>query len=148
MDITGVWCGDGNCIASMPTLDSAVAVGWSTIKDQPYCPLHAYGVMREAKKEAVRAEIDRRQAHRNDEVAKKGLSAAEYRAWDEFQSDMADYHKRTGKLAPSVLRTMRPLNWLAEYKDKGRIDIEATAANFEEVKVARGKRTISRLKGL
>jgi hypothetical protein len=148
VEITGVWCGDSTCGVSAPNLEAAAAAGWREVGEAIYCAVHYYGPYREAKKEKIRAQIEARQRHHDKEVAKKMFSAAEYRAWDQFQSDMADYHKKTGKLAPSVLRTMRPTEWLGEFKEKGRIDIEATAANFEEVKIARGKRTISQLKGL
>jgi hypothetical protein len=143
-----VKCTDSNCIAEQATIDEAVGLGWSMIGYFPWCPLHAYGALREAKKEAVRQQLEVRAHRRNQEVAKKHFTAAEYRAWDEFQSDLADFHKKHQKLAPKVLRLMSPMVWLGEYKEKGRIDVEASAANFEEVKVARGKRTIDVLKGL
>jgi len=143
-----VKCTDSNCIAEQATIDEAVGLGWSMVGYFPWCPLHAYSALREAKKEAVRQQIEARQRHHNDRVARNRFTAADYRAWDEFQSDLANFHKKTGKLAPKVLRLMTPVVWLSEYQQKGRIDVEASAANFEEVKVARGKRTIDVLKGL
>lgn len=147
------WCHDQSCqVEYAGSLEEACSVGWGLVSEFTFCPLHmgpaGFVARREAKKEVMRAQIEAQQAHRNKEVALKHFSAAEYRAWDQFQSDLADYHKKTGKLAPAVLRTMRPMNWLGEYKEKGRIDIAKTAEYFEQAKVARGKRTIDRLKGL
>ncbi len=145
-------CYEAYCSYGTTTAEAALGAGWQEVDGQLYCPLHgpnrAFVARREAKKEAIRVQIDRQRMHRNEIVARKQFSAAEYRAWDEFQSDLADYHKKSGKLAPEVLRTMTPAAWLSEFKQKGRIDVEATAANFEETKIARGKRTISILKGL
>ncbi len=145
-------CADLSCVTKALNEEHALHQGWLVLDGQLWCPVHgtyrAFVARREERKEKIRQQIDRQRMHRNEIVAKKQFSAAEYRAWDEFQSDLADYHKKTGKLAPEVLRTMTPVAWHNEYAQKGRIDVEATAANFEETKVARGKRTISILKGV
>lgn len=148
MKIEGVWCSDGGCPLNMPTADSAVSVGWRVVEDKLFCPLHWYGAQRVAEKGAERERITTARARRNDEVAQKHLSAVNYRAWDQFQSDMADYHKETGKLAPKVLREMTPMAWAQEYGQKGRLDVKATAEYFERAEKTAKGRLIDHLKGI
>jgi hypothetical protein len=135
-------CADPFCIAATPYPDLAQAAGWGEAAGKLYCGLHWYTAYREAKKEKVRADLTAQRRHHEDQVARKMFSAAEYRAWDQFQSDLADYHRDTGKLAPKVLREMNPSMWVTEFKQKGRIDVQKTAdwyANAEKTKMERLK---------
>jgi hypothetical protein len=137
------WCHDQSCQVEFPgSLEQACSQGWHLIAEFTYCPLHYYGPYREAKKERVRADLTAQRRHHEEQVARKMFSAAEYRAWDQFQSDLADFHRDTGKLAPKVLREMMPGTWIQEFKQKGRIDVQKTAdwyANAEKTKMERLK---------
>jgi hypothetical protein len=138
-------CADPACVATAFNEEHALYQGWDVVEGALFCPSHRQQAARKAlavaETDRLRRVVSDRRRHRNEEVARRNFSAAEYRAWDEFQSDMADFHKKTGKLAPEVLRTMTPMAWRIEYREKGRIDMEKTAdALFELEKKARETR--------
>jgi hypothetical protein len=135
-------CSDPYCGAVEQFPEFPDALGWDDVEGRRFCPLHWYTAYREAKKERVRNDLTAQRRHHEEQVARKMFSAAEYRAWDQFQSDLADYHRDTGKLAPKVLREMNPSMWVTEFKQKGRIDVQKTAdwyANAEKTKMERLK---------
>lgn len=121
-------CSTGGCVATSLHDVSALATGWYVVEGQLYCALHGpYVALRSARE----AGIGRKRAFRNTEVAKKWLSPAELRAWDQFQSDLADYHKKHGKLAHKELRTMTPRVFAWEFSQKGRINVELSTESLE-----------------
>lgn len=123
------------CSYGAATEDTAMAVGWGRINDQLYCPLHYGPVARSAKLledlRRLQLRVEELRRARNNRIAKEELTRADYRAWDQFQSDLADYHKKTGKLAPKQLRNLDPQTWWEYYRKRGRIDVEIEVANLE-----------------
>jgi hypothetical protein len=96
----------------------------------------------------MREQVASARANRDEEVAKKHLTTAEYAAWHEFQQDLVNFQRQNGRRPPSVLRDMRPMNWVQEFRDKGRIDVKATDDYFAMQKHDRTGRMIETLKGL
>jgi hypothetical protein len=128
-------CADDGCLEFRFDDDAALREGWDLIEDRLFCPLHRPGAARQALQAAeltrFRAWKEKRQAERNAKGARAGLSASGYAAWDQFQSDLADYHREHGKLAPAALRLMEPRKWLAFYARQGRIDVALAAESLE-----------------
>ena len=131
------WCHDESCqVETGLTLEQACAQGWDLIEDFTYCPLHR----QEAARRALRAHEDARlrelavkmRAERNAHRAATCLTRTEYRAWDEFQSDLANFHREHGKPAPAALRTLDPRRWRDQYAKTGRIDVELAADSLSE----------------
>lgn len=124
-------CEDEGCLEFRFDTDAALREGWDSVEGRLYCPLHRQEAARRALAAAevrrMQETIGRLRRERHEREAKAGLSPAEYRAWDEFQSDLVNFHKTHGKLAPAVLRTMDPRRWLAHYGETGRIDIDQVA---------------------
>ena len=152
MNRTDASCDATGCADFRFDLDAALREGWTEVEEALYCPLHgsvyAYVAKKAAQRAGIDAQISARRRYKDNQVALKYLSAADYRAWDEFQSDMANFHRKHRKLAPKVLRTMRPMEWKQEYAQKGRIDIEATAEYFEHAEEQRQARIAERLRGV
>lgn len=125
-------CAEGGCVHTCASPEEAMALGWDLIEGELYCSLHRQVASRRAL-QAIELRhlrdraIEFRRA-RNHLHARQGLSEKEYRKWDEFQSDLANFHKKHGKLAPEVLRTLDHVRWLKIYQAKGKIDVEGTSA--------------------
>jgi hypothetical protein len=122
----------GGCAAFRFDVDAALREGWDQVEGRLYCDLHAPV---EARKALAARELEilrARTAAKHRLKAKKALNADDYRAWDEFQSDLADYHRASGKPAPAVLRTLDPLVFKAQYRQNGRIDIHEVAHALHE----------------
>lgn len=122
-------CADPGCVAFKFDTDAALREGWDVVEEQLYCPLHRETAARQAfiaaEDRRVRLRIEELRSRRNKEHAKTWLTADEYRKWDEFQSDLVNFHQNNGKLAPAVLRTLDAKKWRDQYKKTGRIDVEA-----------------------
>jgi hypothetical protein len=115
-------CSDPGCVAFRFDVDAALREGWLRVEERLYCDLHGpYAAFVYVRK--LRQEEDR--AKKFDTEAKKTLNRRDYRAWDEFQSDLADFHKKTGRLAHERIRTMQPREFMKIHGERGRIDIEA-----------------------
>lgn len=125
-------CMTGGCAAFRFDVDAALREGWDQVEGRLYCDLHAPV---EARKALAARELEilrARTAAKHRLKAKKALNADDYRAWDEFQSDLADYHRASGKPAPAVLRTLDPLVFKAQYHQNGRIDVDEVAHVLHE----------------
>ena len=126
-------CMTGGCAAFRFDVDAALREGWDQVEGRLYCDLHAPV---EARKALAARELEIPEGlvpPQNTELkAKKALNADDYRAWDEFQSDLADYHRASGKPAPAVLRTLDPLLFKAQYAKNGRLDIHEVAHILHE----------------
>jgi hypothetical protein len=137
-------CSDPGCPAFRFDPDAALREGWHEVDGEPYCPLHGGIASRKA-----------RQAHQAEELrarlakpaAKKELPDGDYRAWNEFQSDLADYHKKHGRPAHPALRTLDHRQWLRTYRATGRIDVEE-AVRYTEAAEAAHRSSITRRIGL
>lgn len=139
----GVGCPGDDCWNGYGNAVLAEAMGWIQVGDKLYCPDHgplaALQERRAAEKQAQRA-------HHNQKVAKKMLSPAEYRAWDEFQADLANFHREHGRLAHKELRTMNPGKWVQTYRQLGRIDIALSTQGLEEADQERLQRITDRMR--
>ena len=115
-------CSDPGCVAFRFDVDAALREGWLRVEERLYCDLHGpYAAFVHVRK--LRQEEDR--AKKFDDAAKKTLNRRDYRAWDEFQSDLADFHKRTGRLAHERIRELQPREFMQIHSTGGRIDIES-----------------------
>jgi hypothetical protein len=130
-------CSDPGCAEFRFDIDAALREGWDTIDDEPYCPLHHSGASWRARKaeleEELRAQLRVLRAKR---MAKRELSDGDYRAWDAFQSDLADYHKEHGRPAHPALRTLDHRQWLQTYRATGPIDVEEAVRHTEAAEAA------------
>lgn len=128
-------CADDGCVEFRFDDEAALREGWDVVDDAPFCPLHraeaASRALREAEVKRLKGLIEARKARTNALDAKAGLSASGYAAWDQFQADLADYHREHGKLAPAALRLMEPRKWLVFYARQGRIDVALAAEAME-----------------
>lgn len=129
-------CSEPGCVAFRFDQAAALGEGWDMVEGALFCPDHKGFAARQALAVAEmtrqRARIDELRAKRNAEKAKRWLKPSDYRAWDEFQSDLANFHKKTGKLAPAALRTLDPVKFTEQYRKTGRIDIELVADSLFE----------------
>lgn len=121
-------CSDPGCAEFRFDIDAALAEGWGLIDAEPYCPLHHSGASWRARKAEQREESETRA---RKSAAKKALSPGDYRAWDKFQSDLADYHKSHGRPAPQALRALDHRRWRALHAEMEPLDVEKLAANLE-----------------
>ena len=128
-------CADDGCVEFKFDDAAALREGWDLIEDKLFCPLHrteaARRALQEAEMQRLTALMEAKKAARNAYAAKAELSASGYAAWDQFQSDLADYHRDHGKLAPKALRLMEPRKFLAFYAKRGRIDVALAAEAIE-----------------
>jgi hypothetical protein len=134
-------CGAEGCYQALVPGTSLEAFDWEVIDGSPWCALHRAEKTRSMLKfeewQRLMAQVAELRAKRNAEHAKRWLTAADYRKWDEFQSDLVNFHRNNGKLAPRALRTLDPVKFIAIYEAHGRIDIEAeSVALFEAEKRA------------
>lgn len=131
-----VKCSMEYCSAGAKDEAIAAGVGWEQVENKFYCPLHAPTAVRTARLlgeiRRLRLRAEELQRSRANQIAKKYLTAADYRAWDQFQGDLADYHRNTGNLAPQQLRSLSPQDWHGYYRKNGRIDVQATADELIE----------------
>jgi septal ring factor EnvC (AmiA/AmiB activator) len=122
-------CSGPGCAAFRFDTDAALREGWMRVAGDTYCDLHApyaaYAYVR-----AVRQEEQR--AKKSDAEAKKTLNRRDYRAWDEFQSDLADFHKEHGRLAHERIRTMQPRDFLKIHAERGRINVQEAEDQLQE----------------
>lgn len=136
MQVEGIWCSDGGCGFTVPTEMVAEAGGWDRVEGEWFCALHRQEAARRAlavaETERMRAKITEFRRARNEVRAKNTLGPAVYRAWDEFQSDMVNFHRETGKPAPAALRVLDPAKFAKIYAAKGRIDVEEAVKLAEE----------------
>lgn len=136
-------CADPGCAAFKFDTDAALREGWDVVEDLLFCPLHRHEAARRAliavEEKRVRTHLEGLRAQRNAKHAKTWLTADEYRKWDEFQSDLVNFHRNNGKLAPAVLRTLDPLRWRDQYKKTGRIDVELVADSLFEAEKKRAE---------
>jgi hypothetical protein len=130
-------CSDPGCAEFRFDADAALREGWGLLDDEPYCPLHHCGATWRARKKQQQAEMELRAAARRAVDASNVLNAREYAAWDEFQSDLANYHREHGRLAPPSLRMMPPRQWLEIHAHDGRIDVDLASQQIEEDETAR-----------
>lgn len=127
------FCHDESCQTEIDeTLEVACSLGWDLVEEFTYCPLHRQEAARRAFATAEMERIRARQAQENRKNAKVTLNAEEYRQWDNFQSDLANFHKKYGKLAPAMLRTMDAKTFIQNVKASGPIDIEEVADRMFE----------------
>ena len=124
-------CADQLCSYGALNEEHALWTGWAVVEGELYCPLHHAQARMKASRAAQKEHVQRRH---HDSAAKKGFTSAEYAGWDKFQSDLADYHKKHGKLAPKPLRMMNPFQWLYLTKKRGPIDVEAEVQRMDQAK--------------
>ena len=129
MEIEEARCADPNCYYAAFNEEHALHTGWAVVEGELFCPLHHAQARMKANRAAQKDQV--RRSH-HDSQAKKGFTAAEYAQWDKFQSDLADYHRKTGKLAPKPLRLMNPFQWLYLTKKRGPIDVEAEVQRMDQ----------------
>lgn len=125
-----VACEQAHCTEFMFDEDAAVRVGWAIVEGQWFCAFCAPMATLNSRRAA---QVGAQRQMSNASAARRLLNAEEYRAWDEFQSDLANFHRDHGKLAPAELRAMRPGEWVQGYRAVGRIDVEKSAENFEKL---------------
>lgn len=129
-------CSDDGCLEFRYDADAALREGWDVVEGKPYCPLHrqeaARRELKAAEIERMRERIEKIRAERHDAEALTELAQLDYARWDEFQRDLADYHKAHGELAPTVLRLMNCRDWLKNYRKLGRIDVELASESLRE----------------
>ena len=142
-------CPESDCMTELDApFEHLGLYGWELIPESDgdtYCPLHAPVARLRARRTAAQ---DIQRAYHNERVAKKMLSAAEYRAWDEFQADLANYHRETGKLAHRELRMMNPGTWVQSYRQLGRLDIEKSCEGLVAQEKLQQERRIAYLRGI
>lgn len=139
MKIEGVWCAGPGCTVNVPDELVARAAGWHKLGEAWYCGIHLARGRSNAREAELRLRQEEQLREVHEKLAKTGLSAAEYRAWDEFQANLARYHKKHGKLAPKQLRLMGPKQFAAirsqnrdmDYKII-ELDVEHMAAAIEQ----------------
>jgi hypothetical protein len=129
-------CSDPGCQEFRFDPDAALREGWHEVDEAPYCPLHGGIASRRARKaaqgEELRAAIEKRKAA-------TALSPGMYREWDLFQSALADYHKKHGRLAPQALRMLDHRSWLRLHTETGPFDVEKLAASLEAAEAAHAR---------
>jgi hypothetical protein len=134
-------CGDDGCLEYLEHGDDGRYFGWHRVQDRWYCSLHGPIAERRLRKDAeiaeMRARIESLARERHRAEAKATMPAADYAAWDRFQSDLADYHKAHGRLAPQALRMMSPGAWGRINAASGPIDVEKAAAELEAVEITK-----------
>lgn len=123
-----IQCREAGCPAVFDGFMSPSAVGWHEWDEEAFCPLHGPGEAFRRQREAQDAELLVRQEarirFRNEQTARAGLMSRDYHAWDQFQQDIANFHRKTGKQAPKQLRTMGPRDFMRYYAKNGRIDVQ------------------------
>jgi hypothetical protein len=127
-------CEQPHCTEFRFDEDAAVRAGWSWVDGKWMCPFHGPMAALNHRRDLARTA---QRVAQDASAAKRLFNAADYRAWDEFQSDLANFHRDHGKLAPKELRDMRPGEWVQQYRQLGRIDIEKSAEGLEKVAKAR-----------
>lgn len=131
-----VECSADGCTATLTLGLGTGDTSWTVIEGGAWCPLHRVEKERAVGKfeewVAAREQIEEFRRKRNAFRAKKHLSRRDYRKWDEFQSDLVNFHRNHGKLAPRVLRTLDPLKFTAIVKERGKIDVEEVSNQLLE----------------
>jgi hypothetical protein len=138
-------CSDPGCQAFRFDLDAALREGWHEVDEAPYCPLHGGIASRRARQAA---QIEAWSAGLRKQTAKKELAKGDYQAWDKFQSDLADYHKRHGRLAHPAVRTLDHRQWLQIHRATGPIDVEEAVRHTEAAEEARNSERERLARGL
>jgi hypothetical protein len=122
-------CGADGCYQALAPGTELEAFAWDFIEMQAWCPLHraekARSMLMAAEEKRLREQVAKLRVKRNAVEAKNVLGPYMYRKWDEFQSDLVNFHRNNGKLAPAALRTLDPKKFTAIYAAHGRIDVEA-----------------------
>lgn len=122
-------CSDPGCSAFRFDTDAALREGWGRVDGETYCSLHAgyaaFIYARSVQFLEMKAAKERRAAENRNLEAKKTLNRRNYAAWDQFQSDLADFHKKEGRLAHKRIRELQPRDFLKIHAAGGRIDIGA-----------------------
>ena len=121
MEIEEVTCRSADCFEAVVNEEHALWRGWQLIEGEVWCPLHAPQESRRVRKIHDRELLD----HRANEItARETLDKGWYAAWDEFQSDLADFHRATGRHAHKNVRMMTPQQFRDEYRRAGRINVK------------------------
>lgn len=123
-------CAEEGCVEESP--DVLTEWMWDMIGDKGYCPLHGPMRVRKLKREQYRnvtAELMTRRA--NKIWAKAHLDADWYRAWEEFQSDLVNFHRESGKPAHRTLRMMSPQEFREYYRRYGRMNVKSANEHTE-----------------
>lgn len=114
-------CADPYCSYGALNEEHALWTGWAIVEGELFCPLHHMQARMKRQREALMDEITTRA---NEITARKNLDKGWYAAWDEFQSDLADFHRATGKHAHKNVRMMTPQQFRDEYRRAGRINVK------------------------
>jgi hypothetical protein len=138
-------CEAEGCVEFRFDVDAAVGVGWEVVNGKLYCPCHAGPEGFQARREAKREDLIRRT---NKIIAKNNLSAGDYRAWDEFQADLANFHRDHGRPAHRELRIMPPSAFIARRRSLGRIDIALADDALNTAEVTLQERRMERFRQL
>jgi hypothetical protein len=129
-------CGADGCYQVLAPGAVTEAFGWEIIDGGPWCPLHraekARTMLKFEEWKRLREQVAKLRAKRNAHAAKNVLGPHMYRKWDEFQSDLVNFHRNNGKLAPAALRTLDPKKFAGIYAVHGRIDVEAESVKLFE----------------
>lgn len=138
-------CSDSGCSAFRFDTDAALREGWGRVAGETYCSLHAgyaaFIYTRSVRFLELKAVEERRALENRNLEAKKTLTRKNYRAWDEFQQDLADFHKKEGRLAHKRIRLLQPREFMKIHGERGRIDI---AAEEEKLQAAEDKAQATR----
>lgn len=131
-----VTCADSGCAAQAFNEEHALYQGWSVVGGALFCPLHGSIAARQVRNQRrileLRELVDAKKAEELQKEAKSWLSARDRLAWDEFQEQLVNFHKKFGKLAPRQLRLLDPQSWLARHTQTGPINVEHEALSLEE----------------
>ena len=143
MNFCQITCADDGCAASEVFRESALALGWLEAGGKLYCPGH--GAIQEHRTR-MEAESERLAVRANKIWAKEYLSAGDYLAWDEFQSDLVNFHRETGRLAHRELRILSPHAFIRRHRVTGRIDIRLSDESMQAAEKAYETHRIERLR--
>ena len=136
-------CDEEGCVEESP--DVLTEWMWDMVGEKAYCPMHGPAQVRKVRKEAQMEAINRRA---NEIEAKRSFDTGWYRAWDEFQSDIANFHRANGRPAHKDIRTMTPHDFRKRYAREGRIDIANATWAIETAERAFTAKTNERYKGI
>ena len=144
-------CADQFCEAETDGLISPLMTGWYELDGETYCPLH--GPIEAYQRKMARIRADRKRYFEakalaaRENLAKQGMTTEEYARWNKFQSDLVNFHKKHGKLAPEGLRLLNPHQWLFRVTKYGDIDVEGEVQHLENIKKVRQKIVADLLRG-
>jgi hypothetical protein len=87
--------------------------------------------------------------HRANKIqAGTSLCAGDYLAWDEFQRDLANFHRDHGRPAHRELRIMSPQTFIKRHRATGKIDIKLASESLEAAEASLQERRIERFRGV